>query len=329
MEGMVGVKIPPGEDQAEITRSMRDLPPAHYTFKIENFSLLSNSKVDNIESGDFEVGSYKWRLCLHPNGNKKSNGDGHISLYLVFSKANASPIGWEVNVDFKLFVYNQTHDKYLTIQDANGRVRRFHGMKTKLGFDQLLPLTLFNDESKGYLIDDCCIFGAEIFVIKHTSKGECLSLMKQPVNGRFTWRIPNFSALQQISCKSGEFFAGGHKWALVVYPKGNSSEKGKSLSIYLFLEDRETFSSGRTMYAEFTLRMRDQLFGQHFEKKANCHFSNSIKNWGHLEFMSLDELNTPAKGFLVNNTVEVEAEIHFMTVVKELSGGCPIIGVKT
>ncbi|KAJ6426873.1 hypothetical protein OIU84_022461 [Salix udensis] len=83
------------------------------------------------------------------------------------------------------------------------------------------------------------------------------------------------------------------------------------------------------MYAEFTLRVRDQLFGQYVEKKANCHFSNSINNWGHLEFMSLDELNTPARGFLVNNTVEVEAEIHFMTVVKELPGGGPIMGVKT
>jgi len=149
MEGMTEVN-----DQAENTRSIRDLPPAHYAFKIENFSLLSNTKVDSVESGDFEVDSYKWyvgstlvaricslpqmvssssvftmppfipwlnffscrRLCLHPNGNKKSNGDGHISLYLAFSKSNAPPLGWEVNVDFKLFVYNQIHDKYLTIQ---------------------------------------------------------------------------------------------------------------------------------------------------------------------------------------------------------------------
>lgn len=55
MEGMTEVN-----DQAENTRSIRDLPPAHYAFKIENFSLLSNTKVDSVESGDFEVDSYKW-----------------------------------------------------------------------------------------------------------------------------------------------------------------------------------------------------------------------------------------------------------------------------
>lgn len=144
--------IPPRNDLAEITRSTRDLPPAHYTFKIENFSLLANAKIDNVESGDFEAGSYKWyvgfssmhgwpqmvslssseftmfpffpwlrflncrRLRLYPNGNKKSNGDGHISLYLAFSDSNAQPFGWEVNVNFRLFVYNQIQDKYLTIQ---------------------------------------------------------------------------------------------------------------------------------------------------------------------------------------------------------------------
>lgn len=324
MEGMTEVN-----DQGENTRSIRDLPPAHYAFKIENFSLLSNTKVDIVETGDFEVDGYKWRLCLHPKGNKKSNGDGHISLYLAFSKSNAPPLGWEVNVDFKLFVYNQIHDKYLTIQDANGRVRRFHGMKTEMGFDQLLPLTLFKDESKGYLIDDCCIFGAEIFVIKHTSKGECLSLMKQPSHSSFTWSIQNFSALDQESCKSQVFATGGHKWTLLVYPKGNSTFKGKSLSIFLTLEDSETLPSGRTMYAEFTLRVRDQLFGKHVEKTANCHFSNSINDWGHFNFMSLDELHTLAKGFVVNNTLVVEAQIHVLTVVKELSGSCAFMHSKT
>lgn len=172
-----------------------------------------------------------------------------------------------------------------------------------MGFDQLLPLTLFNDESKGYLIDDCCIFGVEIFVIKHTSKGECLSLMKQPVHSTFTWSIQNFSSLDRESCKSQVFATGGHKWyvklkemlcnqaggpgwwlyycvfnyiclrrALLVYPKGNSTFEGKSLSIFLTLEDSETLPSGRTMYAEFTLRVRDQLFGKHLEKNGQLKF---------------------------------------------------------
>lgn len=319
MQGMAGVKIPHRDDIAEITRSSRDLPPAHYTYKIENFSLFSWAKIDNVESGDFEVDSYKWRLCLYPDGNKKSNGDGHVSLYLVFSDSNALRFGWEVNVNFRLFIYNQINDKYLTIQYANGRTRRLHGLKKVLGFDQLLPLSIFHDESKGYLIDDRCIFGAEIFVIKPTGKGECLSMVKEPVNSTFTWKIQNFSTLAKKSLKSQVFCFGGHKWTLLVYPKGNSTEEGKSLSIFLAMEDCETLPSGRTTYALYMLRVRDQLFGKHFEKEANCHFSNSIKDWGHLNFMPLDDINALPKGYLVNDTLAVEVQIHGITVAKEFS----------
>jgi speckle-type POZ protein len=56
--------------------------------------------------------------------------------------------------------------------------------------------------------------------------------------------------------------------ALLVYPKGNSTEKGKSLSIYLKMEDFETLPCGRTTYAEYMLRVKDQLFGKHIEKKG-------------------------------------------------------------
>lgn len=60
---------------------------------------------------------------------------------------------------------------------------------------------------------------------------------------------------------------------LLVYPKGNSTEEGKSLSIFLAMEDSETLPSGRTTYALYMLRVRDQLFGKHFEKEGQFKFS--------------------------------------------------------
>lgn len=56
------------------------------------------------------------RLCLYPNGNIKSNGKGYISLYLAIADTKKLPLGWEVNVNFKLFVFNHKHDQYLTVQ---------------------------------------------------------------------------------------------------------------------------------------------------------------------------------------------------------------------
>ncbi|KAG9132249.1 hypothetical protein Leryth_020538 [Lithospermum erythrorhizon] len=72
--------------------------------------------------------------------------------------------GWEVNVNVKFFLFNQIENHYLSVQDAD--LWRFHRLKTELGFDQLLPLSSFSDPTNGYLIDDSCAFGAEIYVIK-------------------------------------------------------------------------------------------------------------------------------------------------------------------
>ncbi|CAL5359404.1 unnamed protein product [Camellia sinensis] len=137
---------------SEVTRSLRDIPPSHYIFKIEPFSRLSKARLDtevqSYESDIFEASGYK---C-----DENRNGKGYISLYLVIAETSKLPLGWEVKVNFKLFVYNQIQDKYLTIQDTNGKVNRFHGITTEWGFPQLFSLSTFNDPSNGYLFLDKC-----------------------------------------------------------------------------------------------------------------------------------------------------------------------------
>lgn len=46
--------------RAGILRSLRDVPPAHYTLKIESLSLFLNTRKENYKSGTFEAGGYKW-----------------------------------------------------------------------------------------------------------------------------------------------------------------------------------------------------------------------------------------------------------------------------
>ncbi|XVE76884.1 hypothetical protein DITRI_Ditri13aG0016200 [Diplodiscus trichospermus] len=172
----------PFADSPGIIRVTRDLPPAHCLLKINSFSAFAEADaMEKYESGVFEAGGYKWRLVLYPKGNKKSNGDGCISLYLQIAETETLPLGWQINVNFKLFVFDNVRDKYLTIEDA-GAVKRFHQMKTEWGFDQLLLLDYFNDASNGYLVNDCCIFGAEVFVIEHKACWEEMSMIKQPGN---------------------------------------------------------------------------------------------------------------------------------------------------
>ncbi|XVE76887.1 hypothetical protein DITRI_Ditri13aG0016400 [Diplodiscus trichospermus] len=255
-----------------IIRLTRDLPPAHYLFKINSFSLFAEAEsIEKYESGVFESGGYKWRLLLYPNGNTKGNGDGCISLYLQIAETETLPLGWQVNVNFKFFVFDQIRDKYLTIEDA-GAVKRFHQMKTEWGFDQLLLLECFNDASNGYLVNDSCIFGAEVFVIEYKAYWEELSMIKQPAGNPISFKIENFSKLDKECYDSPLQSVAGFKWNLSVYPNGDSRSKGTSLSLFLCLAEASGVPPERSLYVEYKLRVLDQISSNHKECSSESLF---------------------------------------------------------
>ncbi|KAM7479099.1 hypothetical protein LguiA_027312 [Lonicera macranthoides] len=99
--------------------------------------------------------------------------------------------------------------------DAGAKIRRFYGMKTEWGFDQLIPLDIFKNESNGYLIEDNCAFGAEVFVTKYAGKGQCLSMIKESKENTYVRKIDNFSTTNESSLVPEEFEAGGRKWSQV------------------------------------------------------------------------------------------------------------------
>ncbi|XP_062165031.1 uncharacterized protein LOC133871622 [Alnus glutinosa] len=214
------------------------------------------------------------RLVLYPNGNKNNNGNGHISLYLAIAATDAFPLGWVVNVHIRFFVFDQIRDKYLTIQDANGRSRRFHKLMTERGFAQLLSHDTLNDSSNGYLVDDTCIFGVEVFVIKGTCRGEILSMVNQPQPNYFTWRIDNYTTLKDEVYFSDQFTVEGRGWNLFLYPEGNKTGAGTYLSLYLTLDGSEILLPNRKLYAKYKVRIRDQLNSNHLEKTEENWFSD-------------------------------------------------------
>ena len=87
-------------------------------------------------------------------------------------------------------------------------------MKLEWGFDQFIPLKIFNDDGNGFLVDDTCVFGAEVFVCKERSsgKGECLRMIKDPIMGKHSFWIDNYSKLGSEYIESNEFIVGSQKW---------------------------------------------------------------------------------------------------------------------
>ncbi|KAF9607610.1 hypothetical protein IFM89_037538 [Coptis chinensis] len=149
-----------------------DLPSSKFTWTIRNFSRL-NMKKHYSES--FQVGSYKWRLLIYPKGN---NVD-YLSMYLEVAHAPDSPCGWSRSAQFNLSVVNQVYSKY-TVQNGlkfppcsaslsseklcTDTQHTFNLRESDWGFTSFMPLNNLCDPSRGFLVDDTLIFGAEVDV---------------------------------------------------------------------------------------------------------------------------------------------------------------------
>ncbi|XWS64111.1 hypothetical protein CRYUN_Cryun06bG0158900 [Craigia yunnanensis] len=311
----------------KLTVTMREEAPEHCILEIESIMflsrILSKTGLDRYESPEFKASGYNWRLIVYPEGDKKRNGGGHISLYLEIVGIQKLGRAREIDALLNFFVFNQRNNQYVSIQD--GRVKRFNAVKTEWGFSRLLPLTEFNDTSKGYL--DRCKFGVEVFVIKsELHNGECFSTIDNPNKNKFSWKVEDFSKLKEASQYSKEFTVGDYNWRLHLYPKGVPKVKGAFLSIFLCLQDSKNISSGSKMHVKFKLRINDQFQdnnSEKTEKTGNAWFSSAFDNaWGFPYFIKLADLEK-AKGLIVNDDVLFEAEISSMSITKDLSPDPP------
>ncbi|KAI3702333.1 hypothetical protein L6452_28068 [Arctium lappa] len=200
--------------------SKRKDEPSHYMLKIESFSLLSEAPTTKIESDVFEASGHKWRLDLYANGNEEEKGGNHISLYVIICGTESLPKGWEVYVDVHFFIYDHMHHNYATFQDTvNGNRTRFHEKKMKWGFDKLISLESFNKSENGYLVNDSCVFGAEVFAVTvYAQKDRILSMTKPPeLMSTHTWTIENFLTVTENDLYSEIFKVGKVKWYISIY----------------------------------------------------------------------------------------------------------------
>ncbi|XP_060186753.1 protein RESTRICTED TEV MOVEMENT 3-like [Lycium barbarum] len=300
-----------------VSRSISETPPTHYTLKIQSLSLLKKNNIEKYTSPYFEAGGYKWKLVFHPNGNKNKNKAGnHVSVYLMMADATSlAPAGWEVHAAFRLYLLDQNNDNYLVLQDtSNEKGRRFHAMKVEWGFDRFMSQEAFSNPENGYVVDDTCVLGAEVYVCqeKFPGRGDCLSMVKDPISFEHTWKINTFSAITANCEDSRTFIAGEHKWKIQVYPKGKGSGTGSHLSLYLTLAEPSSLSQGTQIYADLTLRIPDSKNERYYSDKANYWFSASHTSCGWPRFIPIWLFNYryQVKGACV---IVAEVTVHGIT----------------
>ncbi|XP_058085192.1 ubiquitin C-terminal hydrolase 12-like isoform X4 [Magnolia sinica] len=137
--------------------------------------------------------------------------------------------------------------------------------------------------------------------------------VEDPPSSRFTWTIENFSRLNTKKHYSDVFFVGGYKWRVLIFPKGNNVDH---LSMYLDVADSASLPYGWSRYAQFSLAVINQIHNKYTVRKDTQHqFNARESDWGFTSFMPLSDLYDPSRGYLVNDTCIVEAEVAVRRVV--------------
>ncbi|KAL2940662.1 Ubiquitin carboxyl-terminal hydrolase 12, partial [Bienertia sinuspersici] len=169
-------------------------------------------------------------LSIYPNGNEKEDGSGHLSLSLYVTLIDKLDSGSFVNalLSFSSMI-------------------RF----TEWGIPKLLSLESFTDASNGFLVNDCCSFGAEVLVRNAQIKRSSASLLKSDCERCYTWKIENFSDLNK-RLYSPVFSKLG------LYPRGDNRVKGKHLSLFLWLDNANDLTHGSNLYTEYSLCIKNQ-----------------------------------------------------------------------
>ncbi|KAG2683202.1 hypothetical protein I3760_10G021700 [Carya illinoinensis] len=119
--------------------------------------------------------------------------------------------------------------------------------------------------------------------------------VEDPPSMKFTWTIENFTR------------------RILIFPKGNNVDH---LSMYLDVADSAALPYGWSRYAQFSLAVVNQVHSKYSMRKETQHqFTARESDWGFTSFMPLSDLYDPTRGYLVNDTCVVEAEVAVRKVL--------------
>ncbi|KAG8366330.1 hypothetical protein BUALT_Bualt17G0068600 [Buddleja alternifolia] len=187
-------------------------------------------------------------------------------------------------------------------------MRRFHALNPEFGFSKFISKKSFTDPSNGYLVDDNCVFGAEVFVIKNQANIECVSTLKAAVPYKHSFRISNFSKLQDVRI-SENFVLGDQIWSIVVYPRGQGKGKGIDVTIFLHLLD-----SCQKLKVNYTIGIKNQYTDEHRVARDSRWFTPPDDGWGWYSLIPIKDMNDPKTGFVVGDCCIIEVEILLLAI---------------
>ena len=318
-----------------------------YTWRIPNFSKLKVDGKGRKFSDVFSIGGHEWKLRIFPRG-KGSGKDKSVSLALLLAddhgKVTADfSLSMICQRDPEKSHTKENTFKEFTCRAAKGYadfipLTDFHDPANGFLVNDTVIIKAKIEVKAPAPAPAPAPPKADV---KNTKAASASAPSPAPANwmvdvsvnaarrldkwGAYTWRIPNFSKLKWIDYDretSDTFSIGGHKWKLCVYlptpPQGRSTrgqkshEKNKSLSLSLVLADTDKLPKDGKVTANLCLSVtcqRDPEGSRKVETKNTftAHFNSDHWEWNNI--IPLTDLRDPKRGYLVKDTMIIEAKI--------------------
>ncbi|KAG6497623.1 probable inactive serine/threonine-protein kinase fnkC [Zingiber officinale] len=277
-----------------------------FRWMIDGFSTIANRGADMYYSRSFTACGFNWKLQLA--SVLEEDGEKYVGIYLLNDDAD-SKIS-KIKAIYKLFIYDQLHAEHIQKEGENYFHSKSHGFCCKVASNK------FNCSKSGLLVNDRCVFGAQVleaFACQSDEKGihESLSLNKDLTPRIYTWVIKDVSKSKD-KLISGTFAAGGYSWRIWLYP--NLATYKDCLGVFLMMDNAASLSSKTSVYVDFSLCLLDLHNANHRKLTVKYLFSSKSATVGFPKFLSWKEVQDPSRGFLLNDTCIVEASVVVLGV---------------
>ncbi|GFQ07140.1 ubiquitin carboxyl-terminal hydrolase 13 [Phtheirospermum japonicum] len=138
----------------------RKAPPAHYLVEIDSFSLFDELGIEKYETRAFEVGGYKWKIKVYPDGVGEASGRfASIFLQHVASDNPCERVKASCTISLK----SQVSDELHVTKARCGRWFSASPMN-KWGWTSFIDLDSLKDPNKGYIVNGCVHLEIELSV---------------------------------------------------------------------------------------------------------------------------------------------------------------------
>ncbi|KAF5182480.1 hypothetical protein FRX31_027931, partial [Thalictrum thalictroides] len=283
------------------------------------------------------------RFYICPKGTPEDSVSFSLALERKEYTSSPLPDGFKVDVKFNVYLYNHFENNFIKISGNQGSAVHFEGKKTRTWAYPSLPQAHLTNPANGYLLGDECMFGIEVLLCdKEECLRDCLLTLNGEATGRFTYKMKHFSKkILELQKKtlgiSPSFKVGKYKCSIMYSLYNRDGELGDGPVLKLVSRpwnnrkdtESDMFFSLQISFRPFQLedikekwckrlktkvllRVKDQSLREEHVQVEGCHWlGRQTLCWP--RFMELAAITNPDKGFLVNDTLIIEAQVSVLS----------------